>query len=258
MGTRYVSEEHFRVASELAGQPLASPLRRGLALFVDWVILTLPSIAVALGAALLSLRLADPQGLRALQTVWNARSASPAAIRAAQTDLAPLLVRLHAPGLPAAVAAAVEAGDGEQAGALLAGHDFDFSLAIGPHRDVVLQPGHIRIELEKLIPKSLRAIALFGVGALYFTLLTRGRRGATPGKRLLGIRVARLDGGRLSLIESLERFSGYFHIPGSLGLSLLDLWHNPNRQQPHDRVVHTVVLRAGRRSASARLRQRDA
>jgi uncharacterized RDD family membrane protein YckC len=258
MGTRFVSEEHFRVAPELAGRPLASPLRRGLALFVDWLILTVPSIAVALSAALLSLGLADPQGLRALKTIWDAKAADPAATNAARIDLAPLLVRLDAPGLPAAVAAAVEAGDREQAGGLLAGHDFEFNLAIGPHAEVALPPGRIRIEFEKLIPKSLRAIALFGVGALYFTVLTRGRRGATPGKRLVGIRVARLDGGRLSLIESLERFSGYFHIPGSLGLSLLDLWHNPNSQLPHDRVVHTVGLRNGKPSAAAERRPEDA
>jgi uncharacterized RDD family membrane protein YckC len=93
----------------------------------------------------------------------------------------------------------------------------------------------------------LRAAAVFGVGALYFTLLTRGRRGATLGKHLLGIRVVRLDGGRLSLRESFERFSGYFHIPSSLGLALLDLWHDPNRRLPHDRVVHTAVVRVSRR-----------
>jgi uncharacterized RDD family membrane protein YckC len=85
------------------------------------------------------------------------------------------------------------------------------------------------------------------VGALYFTLLTRGRRGATLGKRLLGIRVVRLDGHRLSLMESFERFAGYLHIPGSLGLSLLDLWHDPNRRLPHDRTVHTAVLSVARR-----------
>ena len=64
---------------------------------------------------------------------------------------------------------------------------------------------------------------------------------------MLGIRVVRLDGHRLSLMESFERFAGYLHIPGSLGIGLLDLWHDPNRRLPHDRAAHTAVVRAPRR-----------
>jgi uncharacterized RDD family membrane protein YckC len=247
MSTRYLTEEPLRVVDGLRGQPLASPLRRALALAADWAVLVLPSVAVALGAALLSLRRSDPGGYRALLGFWQGGPAEPTARHALLREMAPMLVRAEAPGLPAAVAAAVEAGDLDGAAALLEEVDFTFALSLGPHNETPLPPHHVRVEIERLIPKALRAAAVFGVGALYFTLLTRGRRGATLGKRLLGIRVVRLDGGRLSLRESFERFSGYFHIPSSLGLALLDLWHDPNRRLPHDRVVHTAVVRVSRR-----------
>ena len=243
MSTRYLTDEPLRVMSDLIGQPLASPRRRAFALAVDWLVLALPSIAVALGAALLSLRLSDPGGYRALVDLWQEEPAEPAERHALLRDMAPLLVHADALGLPAAVVAAVEAGDLDGAASLLEDVNFTFALSLGPHNEAPLPPKHVRIEVERFIPKALRAAAIFGVGALYFTLLTRGRRGATVGKRMLGIRVVRLDGHRLSLMESFERFAGYLHIPGSLGISLLDLWHDPNRRLPHDRVVHTAVVR---------------
>ena len=137
----------------------------------------------------------------------------------------------------------MEDGDLDRAADLLAGFEFDFTLSLGPLPETPLPPRHVRIEVEHFIPKALRAAAVFGVGALYFTLATRGRRGATVGKRLLGIRVVRLDGRRLSLMESFERFAGCLHVPGSLGISLLDHRRDPNRRLPHDRVAHTAVLR---------------
>ena len=61
--------------------------------------------------------------------------------------------------------------------------------------------------------------------------------------RLAGIEVVRLDGHRLSWFESFERFSAYLHIPASMFVGLIDLWHDPNRRLAHDRAAHTAVLR---------------
>lgn len=243
MSTRYLTEEPLHVVPELRGSELASPLRRALALAVDWAVLVVPSVAVALGAALLSLRLSDPTAHAALVGLWHGKAADPAARHEILKGIAPMLAHAEAPGLPAAVAAAVEEGDLDRAAALLENVDFMFSLALDQHAELHPRPGQVIVELGHLIPKAVRWAALFGVAALYFTLLTRGRRGATLGKRLAGVRVVRLDGERLTLRESFERFSGYFHIPSSLGMALLDLWHDPNRRLPHDRVVHTAVVR---------------
>lgn len=126
-------------------------------------------------------------------------------------------------------------------------YGFEFLLAIGEGTKArELRPHSIRINVTEIIPKGVRALASYGLMGLYFGLLTAGRRGQTLGKRLFGIRVARLDGHRLSLVESVERFVGYLHIPGSLGISVLDLWRDPNRRMAHDRVAHTAVVRAAR------------
>jgi hypothetical protein len=128
MSTRYLTDEPLRVVPELIGQSLASPTRRALALAADWAVLVLPSVVVALAAALLSLRLSDPGGYRALLGLWQGAPAAPAARHALLRDIAPLLVHAEAPGLPAAVAAAVETGERDRAAALLEDVDFLFAL----------------------------------------------------------------------------------------------------------------------------------
>jgi hypothetical protein len=83
----------------------------------------------------------------------------------------------------------------------------------------------------------------FGWGALYFTAFTAMWKGRTPGKRLLGIRVIRLDGSPLGWWASFERFGGYATslITGLLGFAQV-LWDS-NRQGMHDKISETVVIR---------------
>jgi uncharacterized RDD family membrane protein YckC len=231
----------------MLGLALASPSRRITAMVLDGVLLVLPTVAVALTAAGLSLRASDRPAYDGLRVLLSGRPADASARHGALRALAPLLVRLEAPGLPPAAALAVEEGRLDEAADVLATRSLEFSLRID-EGEKPLAPGHVRLPVENLIPAGARAMALLGVPALYFTLLT-SLLGATIGKRLAGVRVRRLDGERLSLVESFERFTGYLHIPALLGWPVLDLWRDPNRQLPHDRTVHTVVVRAPRRSA---------
>jgi uncharacterized RDD family membrane protein YckC len=250
MATRHLSEEPLRVAEALRGEPLASPSRRLLALLVDGLLTIIPTFVVVTALALLALRIADPPAFRALPAIFGHGPEHPAPPEAL-ADFAPLLVHLHAPGLPPEVAAAAHRGDRAALAAILSRYSFDFALTVGEHAEKEARPGTIRVQVEDLIPEGVRALAMYGVMGLYFGLLTAGRRGQTLGKRLLGIRVVRLDGHRLSKLESIERFVGYLHIPGSLGLSLLDLWRDPNRRMAHDRVAHTVVIRVPRVRATS-------
>lgn len=82
----------------------------------------------------------------------------------------------------------------------------------------------------------------FGWLALYFTAFTVAWRGYTPGKRLLGIRVIRLDGKPLTTWQCFERFGGYSAslATGLLGFAQI-LWDR-NRQALHDKIVSTVVV----------------
>jgi uncharacterized RDD family membrane protein YckC len=79
---------------------------------------------------------------------------------------------------------------------------------------------------------------------VYFTLFTWQWRGSTPGKRLAGIQVVRLNGRPLTLWGSLERASGYTASAALLALGFLQFFWDPNRQTTHDKITETIVIRA--------------
>lgn len=84
----------------------------------------------------------------------------------------------------------------------------------------------------------------FGWAAVYFTGFLAMMRGQTPGKRMLGIRVIRLDGKPLGWWIAFERFGGYaasFSV-GLMGFFQI-LWDR-NRQGLHDKACETVVIRS--------------
>lgn len=134
--------------------------------------------------------------------------------------------------------------------------------------------------------QAIAAIWLLGAFVLrnlWFILFESGRRTATPGKRLLGIRVAARDGGRLTadaivarnLMRELEfflplSFVGYQTGTGaitawtalagigwSIGFALLPLF-NHDRLRIGDLVAGTWVLRIPRRQLGADIANRSA
>ncbi|MBZ5588610.1 MAG: RDD family protein [Acidobacteriia bacterium] len=253
MSLRLLSDEPLEVAPELVGLLLASPLRRAVAFALDLAIVVVPSVAVAVAVAAAALALKQPRSLAALRTlIFDESTATAFESHAAMLELAPLLVQLDADGVPVEVLAAVRTGELDRAADELGKHKLIVAMSLSEGTKTAAPEGAVRFPFERLIPEQVRFVTLYGVAALYFGILTRGRRGATPGKRMVGIRVARLDGERLSLVESLERFAGYLHVPGSLGLSLIYLWRDPNRRLPHDRVANTAVLRVLRPATRAR------
>jgi len=88
--------------------------------------------------------------------------------------------------------------------------------------------------------------------ALYFTGFTVAWRGYTPGKRLFGIRVIRLDGQPLTAWQCFERFGGYSASLATGLLGFAQIFWDRNRQAIHDKIVATVVVRErpARRSAA--------
>jgi uncharacterized RDD family membrane protein YckC len=83
----------------------------------------------------------------------------------------------------------------------------------------------------------------FGWTGLYFTAFTALWKGQTPGKKLLGIRVLRLDGLPMTLWASFERFGGYAAglFTGLTGY--MQVWWDRNRQAIQDKISETVVIR---------------
>ncbi len=83
----------------------------------------------------------------------------------------------------------------------------------------------------------------FGWAGLYFTLFLTLWGGRTPGKRLLGIRVVRLDGKPIGLWAAFNRFGGYAASIFTGLLGFFEMLWDANRQALHDRIAATVVIR---------------
>lgn len=179
--------------------------------------------------------------------------------RAADEDATPAEIRASpalTDSLVAAYAAARARGDsvpeiGEQLGAALARDE----LAALSRRIERLETRNERLagDVEDAAGRRgviawLRAAADdlglgFGWSALYFTAFLVLGRGRTPGKRLAGTRVVRLDGRPITWWVAFERFGGYV---AGVFTGLLDyflLVRDPNRQALHDKIVNTVVIR---------------
>jgi uncharacterized RDD family membrane protein YckC len=85
----------------------------------------------------------------------------------------------------------------------------------------------------------------FGWASLYMTVMLSWWKGQTLGKKMLGIRVLRLDGGPITWWVAFERAGGYAagFATGLLGFA--QVFWDANRQAIHDRIVGTVVVLDG-------------
>lgn len=91
--------------------------------------------------------------------------------------------------------------------------------------------------LNIAVGSAIFSLFVIGYFVFFWTLV-----GFTPGKALLGIKVVRMNGGKLSFGRSLLRFFSYWisAIPIFLGF-LWVLW-DPNRRAWHDKIAGTQVL----------------
>lgn len=82
----------------------------------------------------------------------------------------------------------------------------------------------------------------FGWASLYLTVILSWWNGLTVGKRIMGIRVLRLDGEPITWWVAFERAGGYAagFATGLLGFA--QVFWDANRQAIHDRIVGTVVV----------------
>jgi uncharacterized RDD family membrane protein YckC len=85
----------------------------------------------------------------------------------------------------------------------------------------------------------------FGWAAVYMTVVLAWWNGQTVGKRLMRIRVVRLDGGAITWWVAFERVGGYAAGLATGLLGFAQVWWDANRQAIHDRIVGTVVVQDG-------------
>jgi len=90
-----------------------------------------------------------------------------------------------------------------------------------------------------------QAGSALGLWSIYFTVAMTLTNGFTVGKRLLGIRVIRLDGQALTWWASFERAGGYVAGIATGLLGFAQIFWDPNRQCVHDKIEGTVVVVAG-------------
>ncbi len=85
----------------------------------------------------------------------------------------------------------------------------------------------------------------FGWASIYFTIMTSWWSGQTVGKRLMKIRVLRLDGEPMTWWAAFDRAGGYAagFATGLLGFA--QVYWDANRQCIHDRISGTVVVKDG-------------
>jgi hypothetical protein len=184
-------------------------------------------------------------------------SADAAGADTAEEEAKPDTVPTNPDSLAAAYVAAVRGGDAGRADALrpkLASTLARDSLAELRGRVGQLEGENAELERDKkqaegrgLLATLLEWLDDLGIGfgwtGLYFTAFTAMFRGQTPGKKLFGIRVLRLDGEPMTLWASFERFGGYAAglFTGLMGY--MQVYWDRNRQAIQDKISETVVIR---------------
>lgn len=81
-----------------------------------------------------------------------------------------------------------------------------------------------------------------GLWSVYFTVATTLTHGRTLGKKALGLRVVRLDGGPITWWFAFERAGGYVAGIATGLLGFAQIYWDPNRQCVHDKIGGTVVV----------------
>lgn len=66
--------------------------------------------------------------------------------------------------------------------------------------------------------------------------------GQTPGKRVIGLRVVRMNGSRITLLVGLRRLLGYMACFLSLGIGFLWVLIDEQRRGWHDKIAGTCVV----------------
>ena len=98
-------------------------------------------------------------------------------------------------------------------------------------------------------PNTAASLVIAAALLVYFGGLESAWHGSTVGKRLVGLRVAMLDGsplsGRAVLLRTLGRFIDMLLLTPIVGA--IFVWSSPTNQRVGDRWGGTIVIRTGRR-----------
>ena len=99
---------------------------------------------------------------------------------------------------------------------------------------------------ESSFIKNLLSLLGISVGwaALYFTFMLSWNEGQTIGKRILGIRVVRINNRPIGLWCSFNRYGGYTAGIATGLVGFLQIYWDFNRQSIQDQMAQTIVIRS--------------
>jgi hypothetical protein len=81
-----------------------------------------------------------------------------------------------------------------------------------------------------------------GWAAFYFSIFTAWWQGQTPGKKMMGMKVIKLDNTPLNLLESFGRYGGYAAGLATGLMGFVQVFWDPNRQAIQDKISETLVI----------------
>lgn len=84
----------------------------------------------------------------------------------------------------------------------------------------------------------------FIVGVLYNGYFWTQNNGQTPGKRVMGIRVVKTNGQKLSWLDAILRYVGYYINTALLFIGWLWAIFDSKNQGLHDKLAGTMVVNA--------------
>lgn len=92
------------------------------------------------------------------------------------------------------------------------------------------------------IAESIGGLIGFVIGIAYFTLFTASEWQATPGKRLLGIRVIKDDGGPITALRAFGRYWAYLISTIVLLIGYIMVAFTEEKTALHDLICRTRVV----------------
>jgi uncharacterized RDD family membrane protein YckC len=258
---KIVTPYAFTVSPDLLGEPLATPSRRGIAILIDLLLISLLStvntLVFAAVVALTFFRASHQMGNKNNHTQENAELKGLWRGTKATLKIAGALI-IFVVVYSLIQTMNNEASDYGEATINELVSDLPADL-VGDSSNEQVQDT-ITPDAESTGSESAQSFSVlewikdvmsdFGLGlgwaALYFSVLTAWWNGQTVGKRLLGIKVVRLDGGTPTLWESFGRYGGY-GAGFATGLSgFFQVYWDRNRQAIQDKISETLVLRVKR------------
>ncbi len=244
---RRVTQEPALIAPALLDRPLGGFRRRALAIALDMILAAIALLLIFCSLSILDLHLTDPELIPA---TLRFRAMEPGeqrvqARREAGFHFFQILVERRPDLFAEDTVAALNRGELVNFWELFGDEDTELVITANAETQIAYNGDQRRMILgSDILMGRFSSVFTWGAGFIgWFTLITWRRRGRTPGKWALRLRIARLDGSPLRLWDSFSRAGGYGASAAMLFLGFFEvIWH-PNRQAAHDRIAGTVVLR---------------